>query len=106
MNAWPSHTGPGTCQAENGCPHPPCFQARLEAEADGEPFREQAESCADHLGDMVQALSAWACEHEFTNATLTVLAVDPAPHGDQQALPFSFISLPSRPDDWGGLSHQ
>ncbi len=100
MIAWPSHTRPGSCQAETGCIHPPCFRARLEAGADsgGELFCEQWESCADHLGDVVQALAAWAWDNRLASARLTVFAVDPAPHGDPQALAFSSILLPTRPD--------
>ncbi len=83
-----SHARPGTCQAADVCSHPPCFQARLEAAGRSQTHRvrKEADACAGHLGNMVQALTAWARAHGLTDGELTVLAVDPPPAGIPPAL--------------------
>jgi hypothetical protein len=92
-----------TCQADGACCQPPRFQARLEAANGTEPIRRNSEACADHLGDMVQALTAWARVHHVTEGQLTVLAIDrpsernPPPdstsHEDPEMLSLAFSTI-------------
>jgi hypothetical protein len=63
------------CQAGQLCDRVPCFQARLQATADGQRVRRHADICACHLGGTVQALAAWA-RHQRLTGTVTVLAID------------------------------
>jgi hypothetical protein len=72
---------PHVCQADSACGHPPRFRARLEAASGSQPVRKNAEACADHLGYMVQALTAWARGHHLTEGRLIVLAIDPPSGG-------------------------
>ena len=65
-----------TCQADGACCRPPRFQARLEAANGTEPVLKSSEACVDHLGDMVQDLTAWARVQHLTEGQLTVLAID------------------------------
>ncbi|MGH3258666.1 MAG: hypothetical protein ACRDOU_25265 [Streptosporangiaceae bacterium] len=65
-----------TCQADGACCRPPRFQARLEAANGTESVLKNSEACVDHLGDMVQDLTAWARVHHVTEGQLTVLAID------------------------------
>ena len=91
------------CQAGRACERPPRFQARLEAVNGTQPVRKNAEACAAHLTDMVQALTTWARDHDLTEGQLTVLAVDPpssgscllAPvdHDRPQMLSFAFSTI-------------
>jgi hypothetical protein len=62
--------------------------AACEGSERGRPVRRYAELCADHLGDTVHALAAWAREQGF-QGKVTVLAIDqPAPsQADSPALP-------------------
>jgi hypothetical protein len=62
------------CQAGR-CDRVPCFQARLEAYAGRRPVARHAELCAEHLGDAVHALAAWARDQGL-EGKVTVLAVD------------------------------
>lgn len=66
---------PTGCQAGQLCDRAPCFQARLQATADGRRVRRHADICACHLGGTVQALAAWA-RHQRLTGTVTVLAID------------------------------
>jgi hypothetical protein len=68
---------PRTCEADTRCARPPRFQARLEAASGTRRVRKNAGACADHLGDMVQALTAWARDHDLTDGQLTVLTIAP-----------------------------
>jgi hypothetical protein len=75
------------CQA-GLCDRAPCFQARLEASDGRLPVHRHAELCAEHLGDAVHALAAWARDQGM-EGKVTVLAVDqPAPgQSDSQSSP-------------------
>jgi hypothetical protein len=69
-----------TCQADSHCTHPSCFQAWLEGYGyQQRRIRKDAESCASHLGRIVQMLSTWAAEHHLADGRVTVLAIDPRP---------------------------
>jgi hypothetical protein len=102
-------TSPGACDADPGCQHAPCFQVQLEASGRG-PERRQANACAYHVAEVIQALRAWAAEHGVVDGALTILAIEPAAGGrrpggsdqprdpgypDLQGFPFSRIPLGS-----------
>jgi hypothetical protein len=92
----------GRCEADRQCRRAPCFEAQLEAQSGVLPIRRNAALCADHLGDMVQSLAAWARREGVTHGTVTVLAVDPTCplHAADQAIPrglsraFEFGAIP------------
>jgi len=91
------------CQAGRACERPPRFQARLEAVNGTQPVRKNAEACAAHLTDMVQALTTWARDHHLTEGQLTVLVIDPplrgsslltvAGHGQPETLALAFTTI-------------
>jgi hypothetical protein len=98
-----SQPRPHACQADSDCDRAPRFQARLEAADGTERVQRDAEACAAHLCDMVQALTAWARAVHLTEGKLTVLAVDmplddpwaqarPAP-GGPEALSLAFAAI-------------
>jgi hypothetical protein len=60
----------------------PCFQVQLEAASRGQAHR-QANACAYHVADVIQALRAWAAEHGVIDGALTILAIEPAAGGRQ-----------------------
>jgi hypothetical protein len=100
-----SYTPAVQCQAAGRCQRAPCFQARLEATAGCRQVRRHAELCADHLGDTVQALTAWARERGL-EGKVTVLAIDqpaagqakgPAPAGDRVLCGFAFGTIVLNP---------
>jgi len=72
-----SQIQPSACQADSRCGRPPRFQARLEAADGTRRVHRNAGACADHLGDMIQALTGWARDHDLTDGELTVLTIDP-----------------------------
>jgi|SRR5690348_13057287 hypothetical protein len=72
----------GKCDADRRCTHVPCFQVQLEAASPRKSHR-QANACAYHVADVVQALRAWAGEHELMGGQLTILAIEPAAGGRQ-----------------------
>jgi hypothetical protein len=95
---------PGHCQSDHHCDRTPCFQARLEARGALSPVRKNADLCAEHLGDVVLELTAWAHSSGLTDGQVTVLILDPAPgeqlvspvacHGEpSEGLPFGTIPL-------------
>jgi hypothetical protein len=98
----PSHH---VCQADSTCGNPPRFQARLEAVNGTQSIRQDAEACAGHLTEMVQAITTWAHDQHLTEGQLTVLAIGspsggscllvPADHDRPEtvALAFSTIRL-------------
>jgi len=67
------------CQADRTCGRLPCFQACLDASqgAMRPQIHKRTEACANHLGAMVIALTAWAREQDVTSADLTVLIIEP-----------------------------
>ena len=77
---------PGACGADAECLHVPCFQVQLDASSCGQAQR-QANACAYHVADVIQALRAWAAERGVIDGALTILAIEPAAGG----------SLPGRP---------
>lgn len=70
-----------TCQADSTCDRVPHFQARLDAPRDAQRPRItlRTAACGSHLGTMVAAMTAWAREHDLTDAELTVLTIAPPP---------------------------
>jgi hypothetical protein len=94
----------GKCDADPRCTHVPCFQVQLEAARPRHSHR-QANACAYHVADVVQALRAWAGEHGLMGGQLTILAIEPAAGGRQpggsgasggpalRGFPFSTIPL-------------
>jgi len=80
-----SYVPSARCQAGQPCDRAPCFQARLEAAAGRRPVRRHAELCAEHLGDTVQALAAWARDRGL-EGKVTVLAVDQPARGQADRL--------------------
>jgi len=93
----------GHCEAYRQCRRAPCFEAQLEAQSGILRIHRNAALCADHLGDMVQSLAAWARREGVTHGTVTVLAVDPTcplraadqaiPRTLSHAFQFSVITL-------------
>ncbi len=76
MDALPVPIPPVVCHADH-CRRPPRFQVCLDAVAASRPVRANVEACALHLGDVVQALVAWARNRNVHEGQLTVLTVDP-----------------------------
>jgi hypothetical protein len=72
----------GRCDADTKCLHVPCFQVQLEASRPRQSHR-QANACAYHVPEVIQALRAWAGEHDLADGLLTILAIEPAAGGRQ-----------------------
>ena len=90
----PDHrASPGACDADSSCQHVPCFQVQLDASSCGQPH-QQADACAYHVADVIQALRAWAAEHGVVDGALTILAVEPDAAGRQPG-----PDQPRDPDD-------
>lgn len=91
---------PPSCQAGCPCDRAPRFQARLEATAGDRRVCRRAELCAQHLGNAVQALAAWARD-EGLEGQVTVLAIDlPTPGQVPPAWArrgFAFGAIPLNP---------
>ena len=66
------------CHAVARCDGPACFQVRVEASLGRPPVLHWANACAAHIGDLVEGVKAWAHDGNLTEATLTVLVIDPA----------------------------
>jgi len=62
------------------CLHAPCFQVQLDATRPRRAHR-QANACAYHVTDVIEALRAWAGEHGVADGQLTILAIEPAATG-------------------------
>ncbi|HEU5391260.1 MAG TPA: hypothetical protein VFV73_35690 [Streptosporangiaceae bacterium] len=75
-----NRASPGACDADTKCLHVPCFQVQLDASSRGQAHR-QANACAYHVADVIQALRAWAAEHDVIDGALTILAIEPAAGG-------------------------
>lgn len=71
-----------TCHASDACGRPPRFQAYLEAADGAAPLGEGAEACSEHVGDMVQSLTAWARGQRLAGAQLRVFAIDRPTEGN------------------------
>jgi hypothetical protein len=72
----------GRCDADARCTHAPCFQVQLEA-AQPRRSHRQANACAYHVADVIQALRTWAGERGLMGGQLTILAIEPAAGGRQ-----------------------
>jgi hypothetical protein len=68
-------TSSSACQADKTCFRLPRFQAHLDAQHPC--IHRRTEACANHLGVMVVAMSAWAREIYLTDADLTILTIEP-----------------------------
>ena len=73
---------PAACDADPRCGHAACFQVQLEASQPHQAYR-QALACAYHVPDVIEALRAWAREHDLAGGQLTILAIEPATGGPQ-----------------------
>jgi len=78
----------------------PCFQVQLEASRPRQAHR-QANACAYHVPDVIEALRAWAGEHDLADGVLTILAIEPAMSGRVPGQPgprgFAFSRIPLGP---------
>ena len=97
-----NRAAPGTCDADTECLHVPCFQVQLDVSSCQQAHR-QANACAYHVADVIQALRAWAGEHGVIDGELTILAIEPAAGGRQPSGPdhpdlrgFAFSYDPAR----------
>jgi len=70
----------GRCDVDTTCLHLPCFQVQLEASRP-RPAHRQANACAYHVPNVIEALRAWAGEHDLADGQLTILAIEPAAGG-------------------------
>jgi hypothetical protein len=77
--AYPSSAA---CDADPRCRHAACFQVQLEASQPQQAYR-QALACAYHVADVIEALRAWAREHDMAGGQLTILAIEPTAGGHQ-----------------------
>ncbi|HEY2284248.1 MAG TPA: hypothetical protein VGH88_00750, partial [Streptosporangiaceae bacterium] len=66
--------------------HTPCFQVQLEASGCGQEHH-QANACAYHVAEVIQALRAWAAEHGVIDGALAILAIEPAAGGRRPGAP-------------------
>jgi len=79
----PEVLAPSTaCDGDPRCGHRACFQIQLEASQPQQAYR-QALACAYHVADVIEALRAWAREHDLAGGQLTILAIEPAAGGRQ-----------------------
>jgi hypothetical protein len=69
-----------SCDADTECLHVPCFQVQLDASRPRQAHR-QANACAYHVPDVIEALRAWAGDHDLADGLLTILAIEPAAGG-------------------------
>jgi hypothetical protein len=96
----------GRCHADPRCPRTRCFQAGLcKTLGQVKPDRT-VDTCADHLGDIVQALVQWANSNGFGGGYLTVSVIGPGRPGTGgegpplSSFPFATISLETwKPDN-------
>jgi hypothetical protein len=77
-----AYAPPAACDAASRCGHAACFQVQLEA-AQPQQARRRALACAYHVAEVIEALRAWAREHDVADGQLTVLAIEPAAGGRQ-----------------------
>ena len=85
----------GSCDANARCLRAPCFQVQLDVARPRQAHR-QANACAYHVPEVIQALRAWAGEHGVADGQLTVLAIEPAAGGRPPGFAFSRIPLTAR----------
>jgi hypothetical protein len=77
----------------------PCFQVQLEASRPRRAHR-QANACVYHVPEVIEALRAWAGEHDLADGQLTILAIEPAA-GGRQPSQSSGPGQPGQPNDPG-----
>jgi hypothetical protein len=77
-----TYAPPAACEADPRCGHAACFQVQLEASPPQQAHRK-ALACAYHVADVIEALRAWAREHDLAGGQLTILAIEPAAGGHQ-----------------------
>ena len=83
----PEVLAPSTaCDGDPRCRHRACFQIQLEAWQPQQAYR-QALACAYHVADVIEALRAWARDHDLAGGQLTILAIEPATDGRQSGDP-------------------
>ncbi len=70
------------CDADPRCRHAACFQIQMDATAQQQVGRP-AVACAYHVADVIEAVRAWAREHDLVGGQLTILAIEPAAYGRQ-----------------------
>jgi hypothetical protein len=70
----------GRCDADTTCLHVPCFQVQLDASRPRQAYR-QANACAYHVPDVIEALRVWAEDHDVADGQLTILAIEPTADG-------------------------
>jgi len=68
------------CDADTTCQHVPCFQVQLEASRPRHAHR-QANACAYHVPEVIEALRTWAGEKDLGDGQLTILVIEPAAGG-------------------------
>ena len=90
-----NRASPGACDADSECLHVPCFQVQLDASSCGQAQR-QANACAYHVADVIQALRAWAAERGVIDGALTILAIGRPRAGACRAVPISLAALATR----------
>jgi hypothetical protein len=73
---------PAACDAVSRCGRAACFQVQLEA-AQPQQAHRRALACAYHVADVIEALRAWAREHDVADGQLTILAIEAAAGGRQ-----------------------
>src|SRR4029077_12751312 len=79
--ALPFSGAPSTaCDGDPRCGHPACFQIQLEASQPQQAYR-QAPACAYHVADVIEALRAWAREHDLAGGAPTIPALRPVAGG-------------------------
>ena len=103
------------CDADPRCGHTACFQVQLEASQPQQAYR-QALACAYHVADVIEALRAWAREHDLAGGQLTILAIEPAAGGHQAGgtssaktaalREFAFSTIPLKTIPPGPASHR
>jgi hypothetical protein len=85
------------CHADPDCCRPPRFRAQLRRphETPGQsPAVKTADTCADHLGDTVQALAKWARVTGFGSGILEFSVVGTSSEEDRRMLAFPFATIP------------
>ena len=76
-----------------------CFQVQLEASCPRWAHR-QANACAYHVPEVIEALRAWAGEHGVADGLLTILAIEPAA-GERQPVQPGQGDGPGEPESRG-----
>jgi len=89
----------GRCDADTTCQHVPYFQVQLEASRPRHAHR-QANACAYHVPDVIEALRTWAGKHDLGDGQLTILVIEPAAGGQLPSQ--ADLPGPGQPGEPGG----